>query len=54
MIEQILSYYENMVSLGRRGVPIDWQRVAGAMAQDLAAYHQQARAEAPPTEESEQ
>jgi len=35
MIDQVIAYYEEMVKLKNQGVPIDWEKVAAAMATSL-------------------
>lgn len=34
-MEQLIKYYENMERLQNEGAPIDWQKVAGNMAQAI-------------------
>jgi hypothetical protein len=35
MVEQVITYFDNMLRLKNEGVPIDWQVVATAMATTL-------------------
>lgn len=45
-MEQIITYHADMVRLASQGVPIDWEKVAAAMANTIKAEAQKQQAEA--------
>jgi len=44
MLDQVITYYENMERLKSQGVPIDWEKVAAAMAVSLRQINESQQA----------